>query len=451
VKGFLLKGGCLVDPLQGIHGIRDVLVKGETIAAVGTALETAGAAGLALALPGGRVRVLDVSGLAVLPGCIDLHVHLREPGQEEKETIASGCAAAAAGGITALACMANTDPVVDSAREIRYILDKVRSLKAAPRVYPVGALTRGLKGEELADLKGMAQAGAAAFSDDGKSVVSAALMAQGMEAARALGMKVFSHCEEPTLSGGFLNQGEVSRRLGLPGSPGTAEDLMVARDLLLCAHTGCSLHIQHVSTARAAEMIAWAKDKGLPVTAEATPHHLLLTEEAVAVWGANAKMSPPLRTAADRQAVVRALKEGVIDCIATDHAPHTREEKERGLAAAPFGVAGLETALPALLTGLVEPGILTLAELVERFSLAPARILGVPGGTLAPGSPADLTLVDLRESRPVRRANFCSLGKNTPFEGETLRGWPVMTVLQGTPVPLTAGARGKELARCLNN
>ncbi len=441
VKFTLLKGGCLVDPLQGIHGLRDILVAGGKVAAVGPALGEGCFPGLDPASFKEKVEEVDVSGLVVLPGLIDLHVHLREPGQEEKETIESGCAAATAGGITSLACMANTDPVVDNAEGVAYILGKVQSLKLAPRVYPVGALTRGLEGEELADLEPMAEAGAAAFSDDGRSLCSAALMARGLEAALRLGKKVFSHCEEPGLTRGVMNEGEVSRRLGLPGSPATAEALMVARDLLLSAHTKCPLHIQHVSTAQAVDLIAWAKDKGYPVTAEATPHHLLLSEEAVEVYGANAKMSPPLRHRADGERLIRGLKEGVIDCIATDHAPHTAGEKARGLAAAPFGVVGLETALPALITGLVETGILTLDELVERFSLAPARILGIPGGTLSPGSPADITVVDMQESREVKGEDFQSLGKNTPFEGKILKGWPVMTVLGGNPVPLRAENR----------
>ncbi len=426
----LLKGGHLVDPLQGIDGIRDILIRGDKIALVAPRLTGE-------EIPGPQdCTHVDIAGLLVLPGLIDLHVHLREPGQEQKETIASGCAAAVSGGFTALACMANTDPVLDTGERVEWILQKAQELPHAPRVYPVGALTRGLSGLDLADLAGMAERGVLAFSDDGKSIASAACMSQAMKAVRGLGRQVFSHCEDADLAMGHMNEGETARRLGIPGSPGTAETLLVARDILLCSYTRCPLHIQHVTTAEAVEIIAWAKGKGLPVTAEATPHHLLLTDAAVAEYGGDAKMNPPLRSDRDRMAVVKGLHDGIIDCIATDHAPHTPAEKAREFSDAPFGVVGLETALPAVITGLVETGILSMGQLVDRFCIAPARILGIPGGTLAAGSDADITVVDLKQSRVVDRDSFRSKGRNTPFQGKTLRGWPVMTVLKGNVVEL---------------
>ena len=428
MRQILIKGGTLLDPLQRIHDKRDILISGGKIAAVGHLVQDDAVARDAL--------VVDVCGKLVMPGLIDLHVHLREPGQEEKETIASGCSSAIAGGFTALACMPNTEPVADEPGVIHYIKGKVEELVSSPRVYPVGAISRGLKGAELADIEGMHRAGIRAISDDGKSVVSSFLMVTAMEKAKDLGLKIFSHCDDPELVRGHMNQGKISSKLGIEGIPNVSESLMVARDIQLSRYTGCPLHIQHVSTAESVELIAWAKDKGLPVSAEVTPHHLLLTDAAVEDSLGDAKMNPPLRSEADRQSLIRALREGVIDCIATDHAPHTPAEKAGELSQVPFGVVGLETALPLMFTKFVETNLLTLEELVWRLSITPARILGIKGGTLAVGSPADITVVDLKKERRVERESFLSQGKNTPFEGWPLRGWPVMTIVGGNVVTL---------------
>ncbi len=416
----LIRGGTLVDPLQGIHGIRDILVKEGKVAIVGRGLSV-----------DESTRVIDADGKLVLPGLIDLHVHLREPGGESKETIASGCAAAVAGGFTSLCCMPNTAPVADNALVISYVQNKVKKLPLSPQVYPVGALTRDLAGFELAEMVGMKRTGVKAVSDDGRTIASAAVMAKAMKKAAELGLKVISHCDDPELAVGDMNEGSQSVFLGIAGSPAVAETIIVARDILLCEHTGCSLHIAHVSTAGAVEQISRAKEKGLPVTAEVTPHHLSLTEESVTGFSADFKMNPPLRTVSDRNALRSALKTGIIDCIATDHAPHTPAEKAVEFSAAPCGVAGLETALAVVMTDLVLPGFLSLEELVQRFSVAPACFLGIEGGTLKVGFPADITIVDKNKKQVVEREKFVSKGRNTPFQGRILQGWPVMTILRG--------------------
>ena len=420
----LLKGGRVVDPEQRLDAARDVLIEDGVVARVGTKLSARGA------------EVVSVKGRIVCPGFIDLHVHLREPGREDKETIATGTRAAAAGGFTAVCAMPNTDPVNDNSGITRFIVDKARR-EGAVRVYPIGAITRGSRGEELAEYGDLKEAGCVAVSDDGRPVASARVMRRALEYARAFDLSVIDHCEEPALSErAVMNEGPVATLLGLRGAPAAAEAIVVERDVQLAELTGGRLHVAHLSTAASAEAVRRAKARGVRVTAEATPHHLLLTDQVVKDSGydASTKMNPPLRSEADRQAVVEALRDGTIDAIATDHAPHTVDDKKVEYDQAAFGVVGLETAVSLCLDRLVGPGLLSLPQLVARLSPGPARALGLPGGTLAPGSPADVTILDLDRRRKVDPARFESKGRNTPFEGWTLKGAAVMTIVAGRVV-----------------
>ena len=418
----LLRGGRVVDPSQGLDGFLDVRLEGGVVAEVGERLEAKGA------------EVVDVAGKVVTPGFIDIHVHLREPGLEYKETVATGTRAAAAGGFTAVCCMANTQPVNDNRSITDYIRAKAES-EGAVRVYPIGAVTRGLAGKELAELAELAEAGCVAFSDDGKCVMNANLYRRAMEYTLPFGAPVISHAEDDHLaSGGSMHEGVVSTELGIPGVPAAAEDVMVARDILLAELTGAHLHIAHLSTAGAVRLVRDAKARGVHVTAEVTPHHLLLTEEAVRSFDANTKMNPPLRSKRDAEAVLEGLLDGTIDCIATDHAPHALSEKEGEFDHAAFGIVGLETAVAVLMDRLVGPGLLPLATLVARLSRDPARLLGLPGGSLAAGAPADLTLLDPAAEWTVDPARFESKSRNTPFGGWTLTGRPWKTVVGGRVV-----------------
>jgi dihydroorotase len=419
----LIKGGRVVDPANSIDAVQDVLVKDGRIERVGPGLPA----------PEG-VTVLDAAGKVVCPGFIDIHVHLREPGLEYKETVATGTRAAAAGGFTAVCCMANTQPVNDNRSITDYIRAKAES-EGAVRVYPIGAVTRGLAGKELAELAELAEAGCVAFSDDGKCVMNANLYRRAMEYTLPFGAPVISHAEDDHLaSGGSMHEGVVSTELGIPGVPAAAEDVMVARDILLAELTGAHLHIAHLSTAGAVRLVRDAKARGVHVTAEVTPHHLLLTEEAVRSFDANTKMNPPLRSKRDAEAVLEGLLDGTIDCIATDHAPHALSEKEGEFDHAAFGIVGLETAVAVLMDRLVGPGLLPLATLVARLSRDPARLLGLPGGSLAAGAPADLTLLDPAAEWTVDPARFESKSRNTPFGGWTLTGRPWKTVVGGRVV-----------------
>jgi dihydroorotase len=419
----LLRGGRVIDPANNLDAVQDVLIAHGKIERLGRSLEA----------PEGT-EVVDARGKIVCPGFIDMHVHLREPGYEYKETVATGTRAAAAGGFTAVCCMANTNPVNDNGAVTDYILAKAK-VEGAVRVYPIGAVTRGLHGEELAELAELAESGCVAFSDDGRCVMNAGLYRRAMEYTLPFGAPLISHAEDATLSrGASMNEGVVSTETGLPGQPAAAEDVMVARDILLAELTGARVHIAHVSTAGAVRLIRDAKARGVLVTAEVTPHHLVLTEDAVRTWDPNTKMAPPLRTKRDVEALLEALADGTIDCIATDHAPHALSEKEGEFDRAAFGIVGLETAVAVLLDRLVRPGLLSLSTLVARWSRDPARLLNLPGGNLAAGAPADITILDPDAETVVDPSRFRSRSRNTPFGGWTLRGAPWMTLVGGNVV-----------------
>ena len=426
----LVKNGRVIDPANNTDGVQDVLIAQGKIERVGKRLEA----------PVGA-EVVDAARKIVCPGFIDIHVHLREPGHEYKETVATGTRAAAAGGFTAVACMANTTPVNDNRAVTDYILATARA-DGVVRVHPIGAVTRGLRGAELAELAELAEAGCVAFSDDGTCVMDAGLYRRAMEYVLPFGVPVISHAEDASLGRGFtMNEGVVSTELGLPGAPAAAEDVMVARDILLAELTGAHVHIAHLSTAGAVRLVRDGKSRGVRVTAEVTPHHLLLTEDAVRTFDPNTKMAPPLRTKRDTEALLEALADGTIDCVATDHAPHALAEKEGEFDQAAFGIVGLETAVALLLDRLVRPGLLPLAALVSRLSRDPARLLGLTGGSLAPGAPADVTILDPEIEWTVDPARFRSKSRNTPFGGSRLTGGPWMTIVGGKVVH-TFGQRG---------
>ena len=420
----LLKGGRVVDPARGVDARLDVLMENGVIAEVGPKPSARGA------------EVVDVSGLVVCPGFIDLHTHLREPGGEEKETIATGTRAAAAGGLTAVCAMPNTSPVNDNAGITRAILDRARD-EGVVRVYPIGAITKGSLGAELAEYGDLRDAGCRAVSDDGRPVVSARMMRRALEYAQAFDLPVIDHCEEPTLSeGASMNEGPVATLLGLRGAPCAGEAIAVERDILLAELTGGRLHIAHISSAAAVDAVRRGKARGVRVTAEATPHHLLLTDEAVRESGYDTatKMNPPLRSEADRLAVVDGLRDGTIDCIATDHAPHHQDDKRVEFDRAAFGIVGLETVVSLCLDRLVGRGLIGIGELVALMSRNPASVLGLPGGSLEPGGPADVTVLDLGRRVKVNPERFASKGRNTPFTGWSLKGGPALTIVGGAIV-----------------
>ncbi|MGK7311384.1 MAG: dihydroorotase [Candidatus Longimicrobiales bacterium M2_2A_002] len=419
----LLKGGRVVDPSQGLDETLDVLLADGAVAELGAELDAPEDA-----------DVRDVSGLVVAPGLVDVHVHLREPGGEHKETIATGAWAAAVGGFTSICAMPNTDPPIDDPAAVGFVL--AQGLRAgAARVYPVGAVSVGQKGERLTLVGEMVDAGAVGITDDGLPVQDSGLMRLALEYSGTFGIPVADHCEDPTLSrGGSMNEGVVSTRLGITGVPGAAEEVMIARDLFLAALTGGRLHIQHVSTRAGVEMIRAAKARGVNVTAEATPHHFTLTDEAVLGYRTEAKVNPPLRTAGDREAVREGVRDGTLDCIATDHAPHHYDEKEQAFEDAPMGLVGLETALGLGITELVGGGVLSLAELIERMSTAPARAFSLPAGSLREGAPGDVTVLDPDAEWTVDPSEFASKSRNTPFAGMELKGRTRMTVVGGRVV-----------------
>lgn len=423
MKPIVLRGGTLLDPSSKLNEQGDLLVRDGRIESVGGRVDASD-----------DVEVIDCSGLMVSPGFIDVHCHLREPGREDVETIATGARAAAAGGFTAVCAMPNTDPVTDNQAAVGFILRQGQRAAAA-RVYPIGAISVGQQGKVLAEFGEMVGAGAVAVSDDGKPVASAQLMRTALEYARTFRIPVIDHCEEPTLSaGGAMNEGIVSAQLGLKGIPAEAEEIMVIRDILLARLTGGHAHLAHMSTRGSVELIRWGKERGINVTAEVCPHHLSLTEERVRGYDTNAKMNPPLRTAADVEALREAVKDGTIDLIATDHAPHHYDEKEREFADAPNGIVGLETALGVIVTNLVEPGILSWADLVDRMSCTPARLFNLPGGTLKRGGAADVTVFDPKARWKVAASQFVSKGRNSPYDGMSLVGRAACTIVAGSVV-----------------
>jgi dihydroorotase len=417
----LIKGGTVIDPGR-VNGPADVLIERGRISAVGPKLKAPADA-----------KILDATNHVVLPGFIDLHVHFREPGFEYKETIATGAAAAVAGGFTSVCCMPNTNPVNDNQSITEFILEKARAAGLA-RVFPVGAITKGSEGKELAEIGDLRRAGCVAISDDGLPVMNSLVMRRAMEYAIAFDLPVVDHCEDLHLSeGGCMNEGLVSTQLGLPGVPAAAEDVMVARNLALAELTGARLHLAHLSTAGSVRMVREAKARGIKVTAEACPHHFMLTEEAVCGYNTHAKMNPPLRTWADVQAIKEGLRDGTIDVIATDHAPHAAQEKQQEFAAAPNGIVGLETAWPLTLT-LVEEGVLALEAAVAKLTTEPARAFGLKHGTLAVGADADVVIANVQEPWEVDPARFRSRSRNTPFAGWKVKGRVAATLIGGTIV-----------------
>src|SRR5512141_2712734 len=435
LRPILLAGGRLLDPSQQLDEVGDLLIAGGAVEAIGGRI----------AAPD-HADVIDCTNCIVSPGFIDVHAHLREPGREDVETVATGARAAAAGGFTAVCAMPNTDPVTDNQAAVGFI-KRQASRAAAARVHPIGAISLGQRGEMLAEFGEMVGAGAVAVSDDGKPVVSAQLMRTALEYARTFGIPVADHCEEPTLAmGGAMNEGIISARLGLKGIPSEAEEIMAIRDILLARRTGGHVHLAHMSTLGSVELIRWGKERGINVTAEVCPHHISLTEDRVLGYDTNAKMNPPLRTAKDVEALRDAVKDGTIDMIATDHAPHHYDEKEREFADAPNGIIGLETALAVSVTNLVETGHIDFSTLVDKMSCAPARIFGLPGGSLAKGSAADITVFDPKMKWEVNAAEFLTKGRNTPYSGRTLTGRAVCTIVGGNVVH-RVGNNGKARRR----
>lgn len=430
MTSYLIKGGHVIDPETGLDGLMDIFIENGMI--VNVEEQEAGRNG-PRTTHNAQPEVIDASGKVVTPGLVDMHVHLREPGHEYKETVESGCRAAACGGFTAVCCMPNTDPVNDNQSVTDYILQKAR-MAGSVRVYPVGAISRGLCGKRLADMGELKAAGVVAVSDDGNPVMNSQLMRRALEYARGFGLLVISHCEDRYLSAkGVMNEGITSTRLGLSGMPAAEEIVMVARDIALCELTDAPLHIAHVSTEGSARLIREAKSRGIRVTAETAPHYFSLTEEAVAGYDTNAKVHPPLRTARDRDAIRGSLADGTIDVIASDHAPHSSIEKNLEFQAAANGMIGLETSL-SLSLRLVEDGLMGLSDLIAKMSVNPARILHIADVGLKPGNPADITVMDLDREFTVDAGTMRSKSRNTPFDGWRLKGKAVLTMVGGKVV-----------------
>ncbi len=418
-NSLLIKNGLVCDPTNGIDKKElDILVENGIIKKVGKGLSAK------------DVPVFDAKGKLVTPGFVDMHVHLREPGQEEKETIVTGTMAAAAGGFTSVACMANTKPVADNVSIIRYIQYRAQH-EGVVNVFPIGACTKGQKGESLTEMAELAENGAVAFSDDGEPVKNALVMRKVLEYAKMLDKVVISHAEDKDLSFcGAMHEGALSTQWGIPGIPSVAESVAVARDILLASTFG-RIHLAHLSVKESIELVRQAKQKGFPVTCETAPHYLTLTAEACAGYNTNAKMSPPLREEADRQALIQGLKDGTIDAIATDHAPHARDDKNVEFNCAANGIVGLETAVPLIYTEMVEKKEIPLSRMIELMAVNPSKILGISKGTLSEGADADITVIDITNEKVVDPKIFKSKGRNTPFAGRKLKGWPVLTVVGG--------------------
>jgi dihydroorotase len=425
----LIKNGRVIDPANNIDNALDIFINQGKIIRIGKNIDPK-----RISRDIGKFRIIDASGKIIAPGFIDMHTHLREPGQEGKETIATGCRAAAAGGFTALACMPNTNPVNDNKVVTSYIINKALK-EGCVRVYPIGAITRGLKGENLSDIGELKTAGVVALSDDGEPVTNAEVMRRALEYVKSFNLTIISHCEDKYLSqSGAMHEGFVSTRLGLPGIPAAAEEVMVARDLILAEMTSSHLHIAHVSTAGSVDLIRRAKAKGIRVTCEVTPHHFTLTDEAVTSFDPNTKVNPPLRSQGDREALREGLRDGTIDVIATDHAPHEQMAKDIEYTAAANGIVGLETSVSLTLNELVHRNILTINQAIAKLSANPARILGLKGGSLHEGEEADITVLDLQRECSVNPKTFKSKSRNTPFAHWKLKGGPIMTIVAGNIV-----------------
>jgi dihydroorotase len=422
VKRLLIRNGRVVDPSQGIDQGLDVLIENGSVVAVGERLDVPA-----------KTKTLDAAGLVVAPGFIDLHTHLREPGFEHKETIESGCRAAVAGGFTAVCCMADTDPVNDDPAVTAFIVKRAEQLGLA-RVYPVGAVSVGLDGEEMAEIGEMVNAGAVAVSDNHRPVANAQLFRRALEYARSFEIPVAAHEEDVDLSdGGSMHEGAVSTRIGLRGMPTSAEEVMVARDVLLAELAGGRLHLCHVSTSTSLDLVRTAKQRGLQVSCEVAAHQFVLTDEDVAGanYDPNWKVNPPFRSAAEVESILQAIYDGTVDAIVSDHEPHHADDKELDFSDAPFGIVGLETAVPLALDRLVHGRVIGLMQLVRLMSTRPAEIFGLPGGSLREGSPADVTVLDLRALRTVDATSFQSRAHNSPFAGMRLKGWPAATIVGG--------------------
>jgi len=413
----LIKNGTILDPSRVFETRADLLIRDGKIAAIGANL-------------GSADRVIDASGLYVTPGLLDIHVHFREPGDEEEETVASGAAAAVAGGFTTVCCMPNTKPTLDNAGQVEFIRRQAERVGLA-NVYAIGAITKGREGKELAEMGSMIQGGAIAFSDDGVGVADASVMRKALQYAKMFEVVLMQHCEEPTLGGGAMNSGLTSLTLGLPGIPAEAEQLMIARDLLLNRTIRCPYHVQHISTAGSVELIRAAKSDGQAVTCEVAPHHLLLTDDSCRGFDTNFKMNPPLRTAADVRACIEGVRDGTIDILATDHAPHRAEEKELEFAYAPFGIIGLECALPLYIKALVEPGHINWMQMIDMMTSKSAQIVKLDRGTLQVGAIADVTIIDPQMQWTIDKAKFASKSRNCPFHGWNVKGRAVTTIVGG--------------------
>lgn len=418
----LIKNGRIIDPATRRDQAGDVLIEGGSIVAVGESIAA------------GDAEVFEAAGLVVAPGFVDIHTHLREPGLTHAETIETGSRAAAAGGFTRVCCMPNTSPVNDNATVTGFILEQARQF-AVVKVHPIGAVTQGSEGEELAPIGTLKEAGVVAISDDGQPVMNARVMRRAMELARSFDLTVVQHCEDLNLStGGDMHEGVESVRRGLLGIPSCSEDVMVARDIVLTETTGARYHVAHISTRNAVAMLAFAKSRGLPVTCEVTPHHIALADEESIPYDSNYKMKPPLRSRADVEALIEAVVNGTIDAIATDHAPHTGYQKMQEFEGCPFGVIGLETAVAIALDRLVHPGKISMMRMVELFTTGPAHVFGLDCGRLAPGVPADVTIIDPEIQWTYDVNQSFSKSKNSPFDGAKFRGGPVATIVDGSIV-----------------
>jgi len=417
MPSLLIQNGTVLDPARKFQGRADLLIRDGKIAAVGTNL-------------GQADRTIDATGSYVTPGLIDIHVHFREPGDEEEETIATGAAAAVAGGFTTVCCMPNTRPTLDNEGQIEFVLREAQRINLA-NVHPIGAITKGREGKELAEIGSMTHRGAIAFSDDGVGVADPSVMRKALQYIRMFDGLIMQHCEEPTLAGGSMHTGLVSTTLGLGGIPAEAEQLMIARDVLLNRTIGCRYHVQHISTAWSVELIRSAKRDGQPITAEVSPHHLLLTDECCRSYDTNYKMNPPLRTAADVAACIEGIKDGTLDCLATDHAPHRAEEKELEFPSAPFGIIGLECALPLYIKALVEPGHIDWMRLIDLMTAAPAWIARLDRGSLAVDSVADVTIIDPNLDWKIDVNEFAGKSSNCPFHGWQVKGRATTTIVSG--------------------